>query len=77
MMVHGLRAHGLRLGSVYIKFLCSITGQDNKVVTCSPEEQQRWLHAAFWKGGSINAIGFYPTIMTYSVLKQSDFEATG
>jgi hypothetical protein len=46
---------------------------------CSPEEQQRWLRAAFWKGGSSNTIVRYPTIMIYSIalLEQSDFEAIG
>jgi hypothetical protein len=45
----------------------------------SPEEQQRWVRAAFWKGGSTNSIVCYPTVMIYSlaILKQSDFEALG
>jgi hypothetical protein len=46
---------------------------------CSPEEQQRWVRAAFWKGGSTNSIVRYPTVMIYSIaiLEQSDFEALG
>jgi hypothetical protein len=32
-MLHGLRTHGLLSGSPYIKFLCSITDQDNVAMT--------------------------------------------
>jgi hypothetical protein len=43
---------------------------------CSPEEQQRWVRAAFWKGGSTNTIVRFPTVMIYSiaVLQQGDFQ---
>jgi hypothetical protein len=43
---------------------------------CSPEEQQRWVRAAFWKGSSTNTIVRFPTVMIYSiaVLEQGDFE---
>lgn len=46
---------------------------------CSPEEQQRWVRAAYWKRGSTNSIVRYPTVMIYSIaiLEQSDFEALG
>jgi hypothetical protein len=33
VMLHGLRAHELMLGITYIKFLCSITDQDNLSLT--------------------------------------------
>jgi hypothetical protein len=46
---------------------------------CSPEEQQRWIWAALWRGGGTNSIVRFPTVMIYSiaVLEQSDFEALG
>jgi hypothetical protein len=46
---------------------------------CSPEEQQRWVRAAFWKGRGTNTIVRFPTTMIYSiaVLDQSDFEGVG
>jgi hypothetical protein len=46
---------------------------------CSLEEQQRWVRAAFWKGGSTNTIVLYPTVMIYSIalLEQADFETIG
>jgi hypothetical protein len=46
---------------------------------CSPEEQQRWLRAAFWKGGATNTIVRFPTAMIYSiaVLELGDFEGIG
>jgi hypothetical protein len=46
---------------------------------CSPEEQQRWVRAAFWKGGSTNTIVRFPTVMIYSIamLEQGDFEGIG
>jgi hypothetical protein len=46
---------------------------------CSVEEQQRWVRAAFWKGGSTNTIVRYPTVMIYSIalLEQADFETIG
>jgi hypothetical protein len=46
---------------------------------CSPEEQQRWVRAAFWKGSGTNTIVRFPTPMIYSiaVLDQSDFEGIG
>jgi hypothetical protein len=42
---------------------------------CSPE-QQRWVRAAFWKGGSTITMVHFPTVMIYSiaVLQQGDFE---
>jgi len=46
---------------------------------CSPEEQQRWLRAAFWNGGAANTIVRFPTVMIYSiaVLEEGDFQGIG
>jgi hypothetical protein len=34
---------------------------------CFHEKQERWVRAAFWKGGSSNTIVRYPTVMIYSI----------
>jgi len=67
------------LHQVFIQYTCSGQRSGDMGEWCSHEEQERWVRATFWKGGSSNTIVRYPTVMIYSIalMEQTDFKAIG